>query len=84
MLLLCAIGFGAGCAVQRADTSPRIAGAIYVPTGRAVWLRAEDVARAYCVDGQALICEASDGRLDERRCSCPGASRRGGRGDPRR
>jgi hypothetical protein len=70
--LLCAFAVGPGCAaLDREDASTRVAGAIYIATGRAVWVRPDDLLRAVCVDRQPVVCEAAVGRLDARRCSCP-------------
>jgi hypothetical protein len=72
ILPLCAFSVGAGCAaIDRGDTTTRVADAIYLSTSRTVSVRAQDTQRMYCVDGQAVVCEAPMGRLDSRRCSCP-------------
>ena len=75
LVLFALVALGTGCAAHRGQANMRVTGALYIAPGTAEWIRAEDVARTYCVDGEVLVCAASMGRLDVRRCSCPAAKR---------
>ena len=68
----CFTMLASACAtLERQTPAYLVPGGFGVETNAPILLTISQQARAYCVDGQPLLCESEGGRLGPFRCVCP-------------
>jgi hypothetical protein len=59
-----------GCVMANDQSSVALVSGFGLETGKPILLTAEERARAYCIEGEILVCRSAIGRLDRFQCVC--------------